>query len=64
MKKESDKKVVKETEGASKIEPYKVKAYKVKPYKVLPYTEEEMEKLANGEKVPTAEEMEEAGTLK
>lgn len=41
------------------IKPYKVKGYKVKAYKVLPYTSEELDKLERGEKVLTAEEMEE-----
>lgn len=37
----------------------KIKPYAVKAYKVFPYTSEELDKLANGKKVLTAEEMEE-----
>lgn len=37
----------------------KIKPYDVKAYKVVPYSNEEIEMLARGEKVLTAEEMEE-----
>lgn len=60
MKKRTNESKKVDEKEASSIKPYNVKGYDVKPYKVLPYTEEEMEKLANGEKVLTAEEMEES----
>lgn len=57
MKKKQNEKKVENIQVNMEVK--KIKPYDVKAYKVFSYTSEELDKLANGEKVLTAEEMEE-----